>query len=200
MFITVEGTEGAGKTTLIEGLKKYYSQSSMEVFFTREPGASSIGSTIRKLLLEGEKLSALTELFLFLADRAEHVESIIKPKLESGCLVICDRYTDSTLAYQGYARGLDIEMLRMLNHTATGALRPDLTIFMDISPEFSLKRTLKNDRMDLESMEFHKKVYDGFITELEKEPGRWLRVDANQPPEKILRVVCQEIEKRQLSR
>ena len=193
MFITIEGTEGSGKSTLIKALKSSQNDFIKPVLFTREPGGSPIGGLIRKILLEGEKLSAMAELFLFLADRAEHVQMVIRPHLENHGLVICDRFTDSTLAYQGYARELDVEQLRLLNHHATGGLRPDLTIFMNIKPEESLKRCLKNDRMDKESIEFHQKVYEGFLLESKKDPQRWFNVDATLSEKEISTMVTHKI-------
>ncbi len=195
MFVTIEGGEGAGKSTLINSLKDHLASSHQPVLFTREPGGSRIGPQIRDLVLNGDKLSTNAELFLFLADRAEHVETIIKPYLNNGGTVICDRFIHSTLAYQGYGRGIDLEKLRYLNNIATGGLSPDLTIFLDIKPEISLQRGLKNDRMDLESRSFHDRVYEGFVAEMERDASRWLQIDATLPPEEVATIAINELNK-----
>jgi dTMP kinase len=139
-----------------------------------------MGHKIRQILLEGQSVDPKAELFLFLADRAQHVAEVIRPALTMGSLVICDRYVDSTLAYQGYARGMDLEQLRAWNDFATGGLTPDLTLLLDIEPASGLSRIRSKDRLDSEPEAFHQKVRQGFLHESERDPRRWVVLDASQ--------------------
>lgn len=182
MFLTLEGPEGAGKSTLAATLTQRIEAAGREVLRTREPGAGALGADIRKLLLEGEEIPRLSELFLFLADRAHHVERIIRPALESGKVVLCDRFADSTVVYQGYARGLDIEQLRSLNKIATQGLTSNLTLLLDLPAEVGLSRLQNPDRLDSESLSFHQKVREGFLLEAAQEPDRWVILDARENP------------------
>lgn len=186
MFITLEGPEGSGKTTLAAGLRARLTATGYDVLVTREPGAGEVGSAIRQILLHGEQLDPKSELMLFLADRAQHVATMVRPHLEKGFVVICDRYADSTVVYQGYARGLDIEWLRQLNGFATGGLVPDLTILLDLPPEAGLERVAHKDRLDSEPLAFHQRVRDGFLSEAKLAHGRWLVVDATRGPDDVL--------------
>jgi dTMP kinase len=181
VFITFEGPEGAGKSSVANILARWLRDKGQEVATTREPGGSHFGPKVRSILLEEGELSAEAELFLFLADRAEHVSKLIRPWLEEGKVVLCDRFSDSTVVYQGYGRGLDLQMLRELNRMACGGLEPDLTFLLDISPETSLKRLTAMDRMDREPLEFHEKVREGFLTEARRDPNRWVVIDASLP-------------------
>lgn len=182
MFITFEGPEGSGKSTAIETLR---SRLPGTVLVTREPGSGLVGAEIRRILLHGDELADRCELFLFLADRAQHIETIVKPALARGEIVLCDRHADSTVVYQGYGRGLELDRLRELNRFATGGLKPDLTLLFDIEPEFGLARVENKDRLDSESLDFHRKVREGFLAEMDLDPGRWVRVDAARSREEV---------------
>lgn len=194
MFITFEGVEGSGKSTQIKSLKSYLENNGFQVLLTREPGGSILGNKIRELILDPgqeDKPADLTELLLYIADRAHHVATVIEPALKNNTVVLCDRYTDSTIAYQGYARGFDLKKLEYLNKIATGGLKPSLTIVMDLDPEIGLTRVKKSrnqlvfDRLEAEKLEFHQKVRKGFIQIARKEPGRVKLIDASQAQEEI---------------
>ncbi|MCW5942508.1 MAG: dTMP kinase [Fimbriimonadaceae bacterium] len=185
LFVTFEGPEGAGKSTLVRSLAARY-EAEREVLVTREPGAGAFGAAVRRLLLEGEDLEPRAELFLFLADRAEHVSGIVRPALARGALVLCDRHADSTVVYQGYGRGLDRAQLRAWNAFATQGLTPHLTILVDVPTEVGLARVTESNRLDAESLEFHRRVRQGFLTEAAAEPDRWVLVDGTQPLEAVL--------------
>ena len=155
LFITFEGADGCGKTTQIELLNKYLQEKGFKTLVTREPGAKGLGEKLREILLnyDGE-VSPTCESFLFLADRAQHVDCIIKPALKNGIIVLCDRHTDSTVAYQGYGRQLDIEQIKKLNNIAVSGLKPDLTIVFDIDIETSMQRVgSTKDRMESAGIE-----------------------------------------------
>lgn len=186
MFITLEGPEGAGKSTLARALSDRLSGAGKKVTLTREPGAGELGASIRQLLLHGGDMPAMTELFLFLADRANHVETLIRPALAEGGVVVCDRFTDSTLVYQGYGRGLDLAMLRQLNRLATGGLEPDLTLLLDLPVETGLNRIKEKDRMDQMVESFHQRVRQGFLTEAGMQPSRWRVIDASGTEGQVL--------------
>ncbi len=185
MLITFEGVEGAGKSTVIRALAAEFEARGMGVVSTREPGEGEFGQAIRRLILEGGEMSAIAELFLFLADRAQHVQSVIQPALKCRKIVLCDRFADSTIVYQGYGRGLDLAMLRELNDLATAGIDPDLTLLLDIDPRISLERLTKRDRLDGESISFHETVRRGFLAEAERQPDRWLVVDASLSTEEV---------------
>jgi dTMP kinase len=185
MFVTLEGPEGAGKSTVLNSLAERLRLDGREVTTTREPGAGEVGTAVREILLHGNALEPLTELFLFLADRAEHVAKTIKPALAEGKIVLCDRHADSTVVYQGYGRGLEVKMLYELNAIATQGLRPNLTLLLDIDPVIGLRRTQKKDRLDSEPIEFHQRVREGFLTEARREPERWRVIDASRSPEEV---------------
>lgn len=174
LFITFEGADGCGKTTQIELLDRYLQNEGFKTLLTREPGAKGLGEKLREILLnyEGE-VSSNCESFLFLADRAQHVDCIIKPALKEGRIVLCDRHTDSTLAYQGFGRGLDLERINFLNNIVAGGLKPDLTIVFDIDIETSMKRVGKNkDRMESAGVEFFNRVREGYLEIAKNEPKR----------------------------
>ncbi|MBX3118131.1 MAG: dTMP kinase [Fimbriimonadaceae bacterium] len=185
MFVTFEGPEGAGKSTILALVAEKLRAQGRQVVTTREPGDGPLGPPIRQLILHGEAMDARTELFLFLADRAQHTESLIRPALEAGKTVLCDRYSDSTVVYQGVARGLDRALLRELNEFATGGLKPDLTLLFDLDPEVGLARVQGKDRLDAEPLEFHKKVRQGFLELAREEPARWRIVDASKSKEEV---------------
>ncbi|MDN3507798.1 MAG: dTMP kinase [Simkaniaceae bacterium] len=189
LFITLEGGEGAGKTTLIEGLASHFEKQGRKVLITREPGATPLGLKIRHLLLhEKEAPAKRAELFLFLADRAEHVEKVITPALERGEVVISDRFFDSTIAYQGAARNFSLEKIQEMSLFATNDLIPTRTFFLDIDPEIGLKRAGnvgEQDRLESENIKFHEAVRKGF-QDLANQEDRICTLDATLPPEKVL--------------
>ncbi|MCX7799082.1 MAG: dTMP kinase [Fimbriimonadales bacterium] len=192
MFISFEGPEGAGKTTLIGALDERLRALGRATLVTREPGAA-MGGQIRRLLLEGAGMDPKTELFLFLADRAEHAAKVLRPALAEGRVVLCDRHADSTVVYQGYGRGLDLDQLRRWNAFATAGLKPDLTVLLDLPPEIGLARLQSRDRLDREPLEFHRAVRRGFLEEARLEPDRWVVLDATLPKERVLECAWQPI-------
>ena len=196
LFITFEGADGCGKTTQIELLDTYLRNKGFNTLLTREPGAKGLGVKLREILLnyDGE-VSPQAESFLFLADRAQHIDCIIKPALKEGTIVLCDRHTDSTVAYQGYGRGLDLDRINSLNEIATGGLKPDLTIVFDIDVETSMSRVGKNkDRMESAGMEFFKRVRNGYLEIAKQEPDRVKVIDSSDTIENIHKQVVELIE------
>ena len=186
-FITFEGADGCGKTTQSKLVQEYLEKSGYEVIWTREPGAKGLGQKIRELLLHYDgDVAPMCEAFLFLADRAQHIEHLIKPAVNAGKIVICDRHTDSTIAYQGYGRGEDIQQLKYLNNLATGDIKPDLTFVFDVSTEVAQKRVgSEKDRMESAGLEFHKKVRQGYLEIARHEPERIKVIDANNDIDKV---------------
>ena len=198
LFITFEGADGCGKTTQIELLNKYLQEKGFKTLVTREPGAKGLGEKLREILLnyDGE-VSPTCESFLFLADRAQHVDCIIKPALKNGIIVLCDRHTDSTVAYQGYGRKLDIEQIKKLNNIAVGGLKPDLTIVFDIDIETSMQRVgSTKDRMESAGIEFFKRVREGFLTIAENEPERVKVINSADTIENIHKQVIKLVEEK----
>lgn len=195
-FITVEGCEGVGKTTLLDKLKEYFKDS--PVVFTREPGGTAVAEKIRSVILDADnaETTALTELLLYAAARAQHTEQFILPMLNAGKTVICDRYSDSTLAYQGYGRGMDKDLIRSLNSLAQCGKDADLTVFLDLSPEEGFKRkggADSGDRLEQAGLEFHKRVYVGFCEIAEKDPSRVARIDASKSADEVFSAVLAEM-------
>ena len=187
IFITLEGGEGAGKTTQAQLLHRRLERSGREVVVTREPGGTNLSEKLRDIVFR-PGLAPETELFLILAARAHLVAEVIRPALERGDIVICDRYSDSTLAYQGYGRGLDIEAVAAADKLATGGLRPDLSVLLELPVEVGLARKTANaewDSIGQEGREFHDRVHAGFGQLVAREPGRWLVVDATLPAEVV---------------
>jgi dTMP kinase len=183
MFITLEGPEGSGKTSHIQPLSEWLTSQGRQVFTTREPGGTSIGEQIRAVIhdLKNTEMHPHTETLLYQAARAQIVEQVIKPKLAEGCIVISDRYADSTLAYQGYGHQQDLTQVRMLIDYATGGLVPDLTILLDLDVEIGLKRKTKADewnRLDAYTVEFHQRVHKGYLELAKQEPKRWCVINA----------------------
>jgi len=186
-FVTFEGLDGCGKTTQIKLLDEYLKSKGYKTLLTREPGSKGLGEKLREILLnyDGE-VSSTCESFLFLADRAQHVDCIIKPALESGTIVLCDRHTDSTVAYQGYGRCLDIEQIKYLNNIAVSGLKPDLTIVFDIDIETSnLRVGGKKDRMESSGEAFFNRVRQGFLEIAKEEPERVKLIDSKASIEDI---------------
>ena len=187
LFITFEGGDGCGKTTQIMLLNEYLQKKGYKTLLTREPGSKGLGEKLREILLnyDGE-VSSTCESFLFLADRAQHVDCIIKPALKSNFIILCDRHIDSTVAYQGYGRGLDIQKINMLNNIATNGLKPDLTIVLDVDVETSQKRVgSEKDRMESAGIEFFERVRNGFLKIAEQEPDRVKVIDSKQSIEDV---------------
>jgi dTMP kinase len=197
-FVSFEGGDGTGKTTQIRALESYLSSRGKTCLVTREPGGTELGTMLRRVLLQagGAPIAPSSELFLYLADRAQHVSEVIRPALAAGKIVLCDRFTDSTLAYQGYGRGLDLGLLRQFNSVADDGTRPDLTLLLDCPIAVGLGRTAsrqaqsdseaaKEDRFEREKMEFHEKVRAGFLDLARQEPGRFRVIDAAQPAAQV---------------
>lgn len=186
MFITLEGPEGSGKTSQLPALADHLRQAGFEVVVTREPGGTAVGDQIRDVLMNLENVSILprTEILLFLAARAQHVEGLIRPALQAGKLVLCDRFGDSTLAYQGYGHQTDLDTLRFLLNYSTGGLKPDLTLLLDVPVKAGLSRKLDNtqewNRLDAYAEAFHERVRQGYLSLAEQEPDRWVVIDATQ--------------------
>lgn len=190
MFITFEGPEGSGKSTQLPRLAQFLEDSGLQVVKTREPGGTKIGDQIREVLvrMDNTELHPRTEILLFLAARAQLVEELIIPSLQQGKIILCDRYGDSTLAYQGYGHGLDLETLKAMLQFATGGLKPDLTILLDVDVLTGLKRKkIKEEwnRLDAFELSFHERVRAGYKILAEQEPERWKIVDATQDPDQV---------------
>jgi dTMP kinase len=195
-FIAFEGGDGAGKSTQVKLLAAAM-QGKREVVVTREPGGSDVAEHIREVLLNpNHRIDGMTEALLFAAARADHVSKVIRPALEQNRVVICDRFVDSSIAYQGVARKLGIEMVRELNQIATNNLMPDLTIVLDVSTDAGLARAQEPNRMENEGADFHEIVKDAFIELAKQEPARYLVVAANQSREAIAEIILQEVSER----
>lgn len=197
LFITFEGADGCGKTTQIKLLDEYLRGKGYKTLLTREPGSKGLGVKLREILLnyDGE-VSPQCESFLFLADRAQHVDCIIKPALKEGVIVLCDRHTDSTVAYQGYGRGLDLDQIHYLNNIATSGLKPDLTFVFDVDIETSQSRVgSEKDRMESAGIEFFERVRHGFLEIAKQEPNRVKVIDSTQTIEEIHKQVVELIAK-----
>jgi dTMP kinase len=200
-FITFEGPEGAGKSTQARRLAQRLSADGIPALATREPGGTEVGEKARRILLEpgGSALVPWAEALLFTAARAQLVAEVIRPALEAGKVVICDRFSDSTVAYQGFGRRLDLDQLRQLQVAATGGLRPDLTLLFDLSVEEGLARIpgSSRDRLDQEVGQFHQRVRMGYLQMAAEEPGRWITVDASGGPdgvaEKVLNIAIKRL-------
>lgn len=191
MFITLEGPDGSGKSMQVPGLAAFVQQLGYEVLTTREPGGTFIGDQIREVIMnmENKSMNPRTEILLFCAARAQIVAEVIRPQLEKGVVVISDRYADSTLAYQGYGHGLDLEVLRSILSFATGGLTPDLTLLLDVDVETGLARRQKGggewNRLDDYALAFHRRVRGGYLELAAEEPSRWVHIDAGLPPPKV---------------
>ncbi|EKQ66978.1 thymidylate kinase [Leptolyngbyaceae cyanobacterium JSC-12] len=201
-FIVFEGGEGSGKTTQLERSRQWLITSGWleylqakdyirDLVITREPGGTDIGQAIRTLLLNHisqEPIQDRAELLLYAADRAQHVEGFLRPHLEAGALILCDRYTDSTIAYQGYGRGLDLTLIHQLNQIASGGLESDLTLWLDLSAQAGLARTQQRgtrDRIEQADLTFHQKVHKGFAQLAQQYPQRIVRIDASQSEDAV---------------
>ncbi len=197
LFITFEGADGCGKTTQMNLLKDYLIQNGYEVVLTREPGAKGLGEQLREILLnyDGE-VADRCESFLFLADRAQNIETIVIPSIKQGKIVLCDRHIDSTVAYQGYGRGLDLDEINYLNNIATGGIKPDLTYVFDVDVETSAKRVGdEKDRMESAGKEFFNRVRNGYLELAQKEPKRIKVIDSTRSIEEVFQDVIKEFSK-----
>lgn len=188
-FVVLEGPEGAGKSTQLELLKRRLAAAGREALFTREPGGTPTGEAIRKVVLDPAlSVGALTEFLLYSAARAQHVADVIAPALAAGRSVVSDRFTAASVAYQGYGRGLDLELVRFLNRRATGGLVPDLSVLLDIDPELGLARASArsdHDRLEAAGLDFHLRVRSGFLAQAEEPNGRWVVIDAAAEPGQV---------------
>lgn len=201
MFITIEGPDGSGKTTQVAPLSDYLTQQGYSVLITREPGGTAIGDQIRTILadLKNTGMHPRTETLLFLSARAQLVEQVIKPHLAEGYIVLCDRYADSTMAYQGYGHQNDLDQIATMINFATGGLKPDLTLLLDVDVKEGLKRKTKANewnRLDAYSLEFHERVQQGYYALVKSEPERWVEIDAGKPPGQVQAAMRQVVMKR----
>jgi dTMP kinase len=202
LFITFEGVEGCGKSTQTDTLLEYLRSNDVPVTLSREPGGTPLGEAFRQILLDTAQsdMLPLTELFLYLASRAEHVAKVILPALLRGEVVISDRYADASVAYQGGGRGLGRETVERLNQVATGGVKPDVTFLMDLDPEEGIARLLRGrgdgarDRIESEVLEFHKKVREAYIEIAESEPARFEVIDASLPRKDIAAIVARRVD------
>ena len=196
LFITFEGGEGCGKSTHSKLLLQKLQQQNVPAILTHEPGGTALGNELRNLLKRrrGSPMSPQAELFLLAASRAQLVAEVIRPALEEGKVVVCDRFTHSTIVYQGYGRGLDFTAIKMVNNMATRYVDPDLIILLDIPPEQGLarKRSLK-DRFELEDLSFHQRVREGYLKMADAEPDRWLVIDASLPRSKVAAIIWDRV-------
>lgn len=199
MFVTFEGPDGAGKTTALKAVAARLEALGHKVLMTKEPGSPHLKHKIRQVLLDGGPMTPWAEVFLFLADRSEHVATVIRPALLGGAVVLCDRYADSTTVYQGCGRGLDQDRLRDLNDLATGSLKPNLTLLFVLAPELAAERLSgpnradEQNRMDKEGVEFQRRVAEGFALEAERQPERWVAIDASLPPDEVADLVYEAV-------
>lgn len=191
MFITLEGPEGSGKTSQLPELAEFLRASGYDVVVTREPGGTPVGDQIREVLMNLQNVSIIprTEILLFLAARAQHVEELIRPALAAGKIVLCDRYGDSTLAYQGFGHKTNLETLQTLLDFSTAGLKPDLTLLVDVPVEVGMARKQVNgsewNRLDAYALAFHERVRQGYFALAEAEPERWLIIDATEDQESV---------------
>ena len=197
LFITFEGGEGCGKSVQARVLYRRLSELAIPVVLTHEPGGTSLGKKLARWLkwAQDTGISPLAELLLFNTSRTQLVDEVIRPSLEKGKVVICDRYADSTTAYQSYGRGLDLEMVKAINNAATQGIKPNLTVLLDISVEKGLARKTKKrqDRFERENIAFHQRVREGYLKLAANDPERWLIVDASQSRKKIAEIIWQRV-------
>ncbi|MEW5807584.1 MAG: dTMP kinase [Acidobacteriota bacterium] len=204
-FITFEGVEGCGKTTQARELASHLKTKGYEVFLTREPGGTEIGNAIRRILLDSKNsgMNPYTELYLYLAARVHHIQEVIIPRLERNEIVICDRFSDATKAYQGFARGIPLNFIERLHRTNLHPLKPDLTILLDLSPEIGLKRArernsskkvFKEGRFEEEALAFHRKIRKGYLDIAKKERKRIKIVDASGDLEEVRQEVFRKVD------
>jgi len=197
LFISFEGIDKSGKTTQINLLAEFLLDKGYQVVLTKEPGGTVPGEKIKKIILEDCQITPLTELFLYLADRSQHVEEVIKPALKKKKIVISDRFADASLAYQGYGRGISIDLIKELNHNATGGILPDITFLLDLAPEKALLRAKGGDRIEREKLSFHKRVREGYLEIARSNPQRIKIIKAEMSPpgvhEIIKSIICSDL-------
>ncbi len=208
MFITLEGIEGSGKTTQVPHMESFFTEMGVDCVVTREPGGTAIGRKIRAILLDPENtdIHYMTELLLYAADRAQHVEQVIRPALEAGKTVICDRFADATTVYQGIARGIGLKPVETLNRLVLSNIKPDLTILFDMPPEAGLKRALtqietgersgSESRFEKEELAFHEKIRKGYLEVAETEPERFCIINAAGNIEEVKSIIRNILKKR----
>jgi len=205
LFITFEGIEGCGKTTQVERLVKRLNRDGIQFVRTFEPGGTEVGETIRRLLLDSrnKSITPLTELILYIADRAQHIEEIIKPALYEGRWVICDRFFDATVAYQGLGRGQDLELIKVLNERVTHGIRPDITFLLDCPVEIGLQRAMRRnkalfrddqDRFEREDLDFHRSVRKGYLNLAQSDKKRFNIIDASLDEDEVERHIYKVIQ------
>ena len=195
-FIVFEGGDGSGKSTQARSLLRRLRRRGVKVLRTHEPGGTLLGQSLRRLLKSGETMTPISELLLFEAARAQLVQQVIRPFLEQGGVVIADRFTSSTVAYQGYGRGLDRELIERLNREATGGLEPDLTVLLDLPVETALARIGggNEDTFDDAPVDFHRKIRRGYSALAASDPGGWLVLDGQRPPEELSRDIWAKVQ------
>jgi dTMP kinase len=204
-LIVFEGVEGCGKTTQMQLCFQWLESLNISVLLTREPGGTALGKDLRALLLEkslSKPVGEITELLLYAADRAQHIEEELKPNLDTGKFILCDRYTDSTIAYQGYGRGLDMSLINNLNQIATGGLKSDITIWLDVDVEVGLSRKrgqTKLDRIEQETMDFHRRVQQGYTELAVSNPSRIVKIDGNYNQDIVQKNIQEILQKRLFS-
>jgi dTMP kinase len=207
IFITFEGIEGSGKSTLLYNVAAALRRSGLDPLMTREPGGTSLGVALRKVLLnpDMEAIGPVAELMLFAADRAQHVSQVILPAIEAGQIVLCDRYSDATVAYQGHGRGIPLEVITSVDDQARGGALPHMTVLLDLPVETGLTRArTRNDessdssesRIDEEELAFHQKVREGYLMLAGNEPERFIILDAAEKPERLAELVMNEFRSR----
>jgi len=194
LFITFEGGEGCGKSTQAKALHRHLLSLGIPAVLTHEPGGTPLGNSLRRCLKGDRDIEPQTELLLFNASRAHLVFQVIRPALENGSIVICDRFAESTIAYQGYGRGLDFNLIENVNNIAIQGLRPDLIVLLDIPVEQGLARKRPSDRFEKEDLAFHQRVRRGYLEMAKKEPERWFVVDASLPRKEIQRLIWERVE------
>ncbi len=199
IFITLEGPDGSGKSTQIQYLREYFDETGIPCVFTREPGGTSIGEKLRGIILDKDnsEMSSMTEALLYAASRAQHVEELIKPALAAGKVVVCDRFIDSSIAYQGYGRDLG-ESVRIINELAVDGCMPDVTFLLALSPEEGKSRIggeENQDRLEQEKIEFHNKVYEGYRKLAQMYPQRFVEIDAGGDRESVRREIYAHLER-----
>jgi dTMP kinase len=198
LFITFEGGEGAGKSTQARALHQRLSRKGIPALLTHEPGGTPLGREVRRWL-KGERnnetgdVDPLAELLLFNASRVELVSNVIQPALKSGITVICDRFYHSTVAYQGHGRGLSMDLIEAVNNIATGGLKPDLTVFLDLTTEHGLSRKKPGDRFEREAPDFHNRVRRGYLMIVKEDPERWLVIDGSLPKKEIESIILERV-------
>ena len=195
-FIVFEGGDGSGKSTQARSLLRRLRRRGVKVLRTHEPGGTPLGQSLRRLLKSGKAMTPMSELMLFEAARAQLVQNVIRPFLEQGGVVIADRFTSSTMAYQGYGRGLDRELIERLNREATGGLEPDLTVFLDLHVETALARKSggSEDNFDSAPVDFHRRIHRGYSALAAADPGGWLVLDGQRSPEELSRDIWARVQ------